>query len=592
MQTDKPRPSHINYQGDEVIFKLSAEVSNKIRNIIKKLDCTLYTFLLGAFYLLLYNYTEQKDLIIGTPMANRKQREFNNTIGVFVNSVPLRTIIDPQKKFFTFIQDLQNNLIDIQKYEELPFEKLVDILKIEKDPSCHPIFQIMFGICDSEWIFTNKIKKILIPVNIEKNFKVAKFDLSLFIDCHQAELICNFNYATSLFDRPRIERMSIHYQYILLQLSTQLNNKISQIKLLTPKEVKALVYSKNKLYLKSPRTNLIHQLFELQVRKFPSQIAVAFDNQNITYQELNYKANQLARYIQKKISVQIVKEKQKDIFIALCLERSIDMVIAILAVLKSGYAYVPISPTYPLQRVHYILADTQAKLIITQAHVSKIFYKIDQINNSIVKYSSQCVIMDDKLYTSELSDNLLSYNQADSLAYVIYTSGTTGQPKGVLQTHFNVLRLFTATNNWFRFNHKDRWTLFHSYTFDFSIWELFGALLFGGRIIIPTEIQLNDTFQFYQLLINQQITVLNQTPSAFKQLLWVINKKKKAKLDRLKFIIFGGEALNLLEINSWWNKHKVGKPKLINMYGITEITVHATYKELHPIDSKLTVSNI
>ncbi|WP_440705188.1 amino acid adenylation domain-containing protein, partial [Cysteiniphilum sp. E12A11] len=313
----------------------------------------------------------------------------------------------------------------------------------------------------------------------------------------------------------------------------------------------------------------MHQLFEKQVDKHPNNIAVVFENKQLTYAQLNAKANQLARYLRS------ITPIQPDTFIAIALDKSLEMIIGILGILKSGAAYVPIDPNYPSDRIQYILDDTKAPLILSQS----------QYTPRLVSISDAKIIsLDNDCYQELPTHNLKSISTANDLAYVIYTSGTTGQPKGVLQSHYNVIRLFATTNHQFKFTQDDIWILYHNYVFDFSVWELWGALFFGGKIMILNDNQKHSLKALCKFIINNKVTVLNQTPTVFYNLLDYINdiKNHSHSLDSLRYIIFGGDKLNFNKLNQYFNlvNNRKLETKIINMYGITEITVHATFKEV------------
>ena len=296
----------------------------------------------------------------------------------------------------------------------------------------------------------------------------------------------------------------------------------------------------------------------------------------MTYEELNREANQLAHYIGRSYQERQCEELKPDTLIALCLERSLDMIIAILAVLKAGAAYVPIDPNSPLERTHHILNDTQTVLLLTcNTRASALLeLKLERL---------QLLVLDKKPYHQEPTNNLETSTKSTNLAYVIYTSGTTGIPKGVMLMHANVMRLFTATQSYFAFSSEDVWTLYHSYTFDFSVWELWGALLHGGLPLIPSKDDVVDMGRFYKLCADYKVSILNQTPSAFQAFAqYALQKKPKALA--LRFIIFGGEMLHVSKLASWWKEMGEACPKLINMYGITETTVHVTLKALSSKD--------
>lgn len=315
----------------------------------------------------------------------------------------------------------------------------------------------------------------------------------------------------------------------------------------------------------------LHFLFEKQVQRTPDKIALVFEDQQLTYRELNEQANQLARCIRKRYTESQHHELSPDTLIAFCLERSTELIISILGILKAGAAYVAIDPNYPPDRVHYILHDTNSTLLLTQHHL------VTRLNTSLSP-NTQLLVLNEQAYQNEDTSNLAEYSLAHDLAYVIYTSGTTGLPKGVMQTHHNIRRLFNTTAPYFRFDSNDVWTLYHSCVFDFSVWELWGALIYGGMLVIPNERDTKDMYCFHQLCVQHQVSILNQTPSAFQAFTEQARLNQKSSLA-LRFIILGGEALRAVQLNCWWDIFGEAMPLIVNMYGITETTVHVTLKE-------------
>jgi amino acid adenylation domain-containing protein len=309
------------------------------------------------------------------------------------------------------------------------------------------------------------------------------------------------------------------------------------------------------------------ELIEEQAARAPEAVAVVLGNQQLSYGELNAKSNQLARHL-RKLGV------GPDTLVGICVERSLEMVIGLLGILKAGGAYVPLDPEYPKERLAFMLEDSAVTLLLTQAHLVE----------SIPASAARVVRLDADwpTITHERSAKLEPLARPENLAYIIYTSGSTGRPKGVMVTHENVMRLFTATQPWYQFNEQDVWTLFHSFAFDFSVWEIWGALLYGGRLVIVPYLLSRSPDEFYLLLAREQVTVLNQTPSAFRQLIQAEEDSRPSLKLALRQVIFGGEALEMQSLRPWFERHGDQQPRLVNMYGITETTVHVTYR---PIDA-------
>ncbi|WP_153019910.1 amino acid adenylation domain-containing protein, partial [Pseudomonas aeruginosa] len=315
----------------------------------------------------------------------------------------------------------------------------------------------------------------------------------------------------------------------------------------------------------------LQQRFEEQARQRPQAVALILDEHRLSYGELNARANRLAHRL-------IARGVGADVPVGLALERSLDMLVGLLAILKAGGAYLPLDPAAPEERLAHILDDSGVRLLLTQG------YLLERLPRQA---GVEVLAIDGLVLDGYAESDPLPTLSADNLAYVIYTSGSTGKPKGTLLTHRNALRLFSATEAWFGFDERDVWTLFHSYAFDFSVWEIFGALLYGGRLVIVPQWVSRSPEDFYRLLCREGVTVLNQTPSAFKQLMAVACSADMAtQQPALRYVIFGGEALDLQSLRPWFQRFGDRQPQLVNMYGITETTVHVTYRPVSEADLK------
>lgn len=313
----------------------------------------------------------------------------------------------------------------------------------------------------------------------------------------------------------------------------------------------------------------IQQIFEAQAARTPDNVAVTCGEQRLSYRELNERSNRFAHYLRK-------QGVGPDVLVGICVDRTLDLVVGLLGILKAGGAYVPIDPQYPRERLAFMLEDSRSPLIVTQR----------SLGADLAIPDTRVIFIDEEwpAICREAATNPLIDMTPENLAYVIYTSGSTGVPKGMLISHQNVARLFSATQDWFHFTEADVWTLFHSCAFDFSVWELWGALFYGGKlVVVPFGVSRTPQI-FYQLLCDEKVTVLNQTPSAFRQLIRA-EEEAGARSDlSLRLVIFGGEALDFGTLKPWFDRHGDRQPQLINMYGITETTVHVTYRPISATD--------
>ncbi|MCP4270490.1 MAG: amino acid adenylation domain-containing protein, partial [Gammaproteobacteria bacterium] len=376
----------------------------------------------------------------------------------------------------------------------------------------------------------------------------------------------DFVYNLAYFNATEIERIQARFVMILEYVLNHADELICTIPLLTKSEQEQL-QAWNKTESHYPKNQTIVDLFEVQVEKTPDNIAVVFKDKQLSYRELNWKANQLANYL---LSFRTGADNYSLIadncLVGICVERSLEMVIGLLGILKSGSAYVPLDPDYPLSRLQFMLEDSEAPMLLSQNHLRK---RLPISNAKVVCLDSEWGQIEG--YSRE---NPGRQSGHDNLAYVIYTSGSTGKPKGCQVIHSNVTRLFATTETFYNFNQQDIWTLFHSYAFDFTVWEIWGALLYGGKLVVVPYLTSRSPDDFYQLLIDQGVTVLNQTPSAFRQLINVDNQPDELSL---RLVIFGGETLDFSMLLPWFARHGDRRPQLVNMYGITETTVHVTY---------------
>ncbi|MCS9130892.1 amino acid adenylation domain-containing protein, partial [Pseudomonas aeruginosa] len=377
--------------------------------------------------------------------------------------------------------------------------------------------------------------------------------------------------ATDLFDASTVERLAGHWRNLLRGIVANPRQRLGELPLLDAPERRQTLSEWNPAQRECAVQGTLQQRFEEQARQRPQAVALILDEQRLSYGELNARANRLAHCL-------IARGVGADVPVGLALERSLDMLVGLLAILKAGGAYLPLDPAAPEERLAHILDDSGVRLLLTQGHL---------LEHLPRQAGVEVLAIDGLVLDGYAESDPLPTLSADNLAYVIYTSGSTGKPKGTLLTHRNALRLFSATEAWFGFDERDVWTLFHSYAFDFSVWEIFGALLYGGCLVIVPQWVSRSPEDFYRLLCREGVTVLNQTPSAFKQLMAVACSADMAtQQPALRYVIFGGEALDLQSLRPWFQRFGDRQPQLVNMYGITETTVHVTYRPVSEADLK------
>ncbi|MGX0955662.1 amino acid adenylation domain-containing protein [Pseudomonas viridiflava] len=565
LPTDRPRPVTRNPHGARLNVELDAALLNGLKVLAREQGITLFMVLLASFQTLLHRYSGQDDVRVGVPIANRNRSETEGLIGFFVNTQVLKAEFSAQTTVAQLLQQIKHTAVQAQAHQDLPFEQLVEALQPERDPSRSALFQVAYNHQTESRNEARELAGLRLEYQLSDKH-TAQFDLTL-DTCERLDgLGASLIYATDLFDASTIERMAGHWRNLLQAMTNDVQQRIADLPLLSTDEREATLQGWNAGLKVYPTGQCAHQRFETQASKTPQAIALSLGNEQLSYDQLNRRANQLAHKLRE-------QGIGPDVRVGLAAERSLDMIVGLLAILKAGGAYVPLDPDYPQDRLSFLMQDSGIELLLTQSHLMDVLP---------VPANVQCLLIE-TLLDGYSAENLINHTTPDNLAYVIYTSGSTGKPKGTLLAHHNLMRLFSATDDWFAFNERDVWTLFHSFAFDFSVWEIFGALLHGGRLVIVPRETSRSPEDFHALLVEQRVTVLNQTPSAFKQLMHVACES--AKPLALRSVIFGGEALDVTSLTPWFERFGDQTPQLINMYGITETTVHVTYRPITQADT-------
>lgn len=575
---DFPKKINRTFLGDQVEFVIPDIICSKLKKFCGQYNITPFMVFVGIFRALINKYTGVHDIVIGSPAACRLTPSLENMIGCFVNTLPLKNSISASDTFIDLINTERDVMLAAFENQDYPIENIIREKNLNQNGNKQPLFDVVFSMQNTE------NEKLISTANFEvESLKIKKepvqrkyskfFDFMLTIVPEGNIYKGIIEYETDLFLRKRIDNFASHFINLLTKALDNPEISILSHSILSSEEIKHLtgfhLYSSDTF----PRQETIISLFEKSVKNYPNRLAVKFSNTEYSYKVLDEKSSKMANYLVK-------NGVHSGGMIALLLGRSIEQVISILAVLKTGNAYVPLDIAHPDERIQWIIQDCNPCCLIT---ASDFITKAGKVSNT--------VIIDNLIAEIENESDAFPFAHCspESLAYVIYTSGTTGKPKGVLIEHKNVVQLLLHNPHAFVFKETDTWVMFHSYCFDVSVWEMYGALLYGGKLVIISDIEVKDTNLFVEVLHREKVTVLCQTPTAFQNVIQADLSNNNINLD-LRYVIFAGEALMPEKLKLWHNKYP--KTKLINMYGITEVTVHATYKEITEHEIKSNTSNI
>ncbi|QSV52967.1 MAG: amino acid adenylation domain-containing protein [Dolichospermum sp. UKL201] len=560
LPTDYPRPPEQTFAGATVEFNIDADLTSQLVTLSQKSGVTLFMTLLTAFAVILHRYSGQDDLCIGSPFANRNRREIDTLIGFFVNTLVLRTQLAGNPSFSQLLEKVRSVVGDAHAHQNIPFEQVVEALKPERSLGYNPLFQVSF-VLENFSLDTLELPGIsLTPEIIDRG--TAKFDLSLSMWQTQKGLIGSWEYNSDIFAADTITRMISHFQTLLAAIVKDPQQKIGELPLLTESERHQLLVEWNDTQADYPVDKCIHQLFEEQVERTPDAVAVVFEAKQLTYNELNTRANQLAQYLQ---SLGV----GADVLVGICVERSLEMVIGLLGILKAGGAYVPLDPEYPIERLHFMLEDAQVKVLLTQQHLVE---KLPEHQTKLV-----CI---DEIWSQILEnkqDNPSQKTTASNLANIIYTSGSTGKPKGVMVEHQGLCNLAQAQIEAFGLDSDSRVLQFASLSFDACISEILMSFGVGATLYLETKNSLAPGMPLIERLKNHKITHITLPPSILAVL-------PESELPTLQTIIVAGEACSLELIKQWSTDRK-----LFNAYGPTEASVCTTIAKCTPIDQKVTI---
>ena len=574
LPTDRPRPSVRSYQGNSQTIELSKQLSQKLEALSRQQGTTLFMTLLAAFQTLLYRYTGQEDIAVGCPIAGRTRQELEGLIGFFVNTLVLRVDFSGHPTFRELLARVREVALGAYGHQDLPFEKLVEELQPERNLTNTPLFQVAFAYQNTP----NQGLEIpgVLVTPVEKIVETTKFDWHLSVNNADERIGATLYYATDLYDDVTIARLLSHFRVLLEGMVADPDRRVSELPILTEAEEHQLLVEWNDTNRDYPKNTCIHQLFGEQVEKSPDAVAVVFENQQLTYRELNTRANQLARYLYK-LGV------RRETLVGICMERSLEMVVGLLGILKAGGAYVPLDPKYPKERLAFILRDTHAPVLLTQRRMLEggiedrsskmadgdsrssipVLCELEGLDSQV---KVVCLDTDSKNFIHESTENPQGEATADNLAYVIYTSGSTGRPKGVAIEHRSALALLSWAKTVYTAEDLARILASTSICFDLSVFELFCPLASGDRVIM-----VKDALGLSDLPPDAGVTLVNTVPSAIAELL---------RVDRgipasVRIVNLAGEPLSLALVHELYQRETI--QRVFDLYGPSEATTYSTY---------------
>jgi amino acid adenylation domain-containing protein len=561
LPTDRLRPIVPTYKGAKQFLELPQDLTQALEVLNRQEGVTLFMTLLAAFQILLHRYTQQEDITVGSPIANRNRRELEGLIGFFVNSLVLRTDFSGNPTFRELLNRVREVTLGAYAHQDLPFEKLVEELHPARDLSYHPFFQVVFSLQNTPIEALELPGLTLSPFEFDS--KTAKLDLEFHLWQDWESLKGQMVYSTDLFDDTTITRMLGHFQTLLESIVANPEQRLSDLSLLTVQERQELLIDWNDTKTDYPENKCFHQLFAAQVEETPDANALVFNKQQLTYRELNIRANQLAHHLQKLGVV-------PDVLVGICVERSPEMIITLLGILKAGGAYLPLDPSLPQERLNFILEDAKVSVLLTHFSLAPLFKESWGDLLSVV-----CIDEDWATITQYSQENPTSCVTSDNLAYVIYTSGSTGKPKGVLLQHRGLSNLAEAQIKVFNIQPSNRILQFASLSFDASIFEIVMALVTGATLYLANKESLLPGQPLHQLLREKAITHVTLPPAV----LAILPTKS---LPELQTIICAGESCTDDIVKRWYNSER----RFFNAYGPTEATVWATVAEIKSRNEK------
>lgn len=562
LPTDRPRPAVQSFNGSHESMSLPKKLSEDLQELSQREGVTLFMTLLAAFQTLLSRYTNQDDIVVGSPIAGRTRAEVENLIGFFVNNLVLRTDVSGDPTFQELLVRVREVTLGAYAHQDLPFEKLVEELHPERSLSLSPLFQAMFALQNA---LTQPPELLGLKLSqLQVDHGTSKFDLTLYMVEEAEGLRGRLEYSTDLFDAATIKRMMGHFQVLLEAIVANPAQRISELPLLTDDERHQLIVEWNDTQTDYPKDSCLHHLFEQHVKQQPDAVAMLYENEQISYGQLNQRANQLAHYL-RTLGV------GPDVRVGLAVERSVEMVIGILGILKVGGAYVPLDAAYPSERLAFMVEDTQSAVLLTQARLVE---TLPMDGAKVVRLDA-----DWQTIAKESTENVESGVTPEDLAYVIYTSGSTGRPKGIAIRHRGVVNNISDLNERYRVGSLDRVLALSSLSFDMCVYEVLGTLAAGAAIVMPAARLERDPAHWAELIVQHKVTVWNSAPSLLEMLVDQVSGRPVGMQPRsLRLALLGGDWV---EVTLPERLRAVApEVKVVVMGGATEASIHSIIYEV------------
>ena len=551
LPADHMRPAVFSGNGQRQKVVLPGDLGERIQELSQREGVTQFMFLLAAFQMLLGIYSRQQDICVGTPVANRGQEEIEHVIGFFINTLVMRTDLSHDPSFLELLQQVRSMVIDAYTHQDIPFEKLAEVLQPERDRSRAPLFQVMFVYQNALTIKEQPTGLTISEVESEKY--VSKFDLTLIVAETAQGLSCTVEYSTDLFEHDFMERFLSHWHCLLELLVNNPAQKASMASILPDAEQQLLLSTWNATQVAIQQDSCLHQLFERQVERDPEAIALMYRERTMTYGELNERSNRLARYLSARHQV------GPDRLVGISIERSPETIIAVLGVLKAGGGYIPLDPSYPVDRLNFMMEDADLTVLLTREEQRR--------EDLLEKISVVCLDTDWHEISTYSDRNPANWGDVQNIAYVIYTSGSTGTPKGIMVAHDNVINLVHSMQQKHQLTPQSRVLQYMSFNFDVSVVDIFTALLAGARLcLVPADTMVPDE-ALHELLQKYKVTFGRIPPSILAAL-------SSEDLPHLKTVLTGGDR-SVPEVVGRWGRGR----QYFNEYGPTETTVLCTYTE-------------